>query len=177
MKVSDKEFELYLPEQEINKSVSTLSEKINEDYENKDPLFIPTLNGAFIFAADLLREVKTPCEISFIKVASYSDMQSSGNIKDLIGLNETIFNRHVVLVEDIIDTGRTISHLIDKLKELGPKSLEVVSLLVKENKSKVSPTYKGFEIPDYFMVGYGLDYNGYGRHFKDIYRLKGKINE
>ena len=174
MVIRDKSFEEYISAASIKKKVREMALRITEDYREKAPLFIPTLNGAFIFAADLLREVEIDAPTTFIKVASYEDMQSTGNIKELIGLSETIFNRHVLLIEDIIDTGNTIQQLIAKLNELGPKSLEVATLLAKKDKgvNKIKPKYIGFEIPDQFVVGYGLDYNGLGRNTKDLYKIK-----
>lgn len=174
MIIKDKTFEVYLKGASIKRKVKQLAARITEDYSDKDPLFIPTLNGAFIFAADLLRAVDVEGQTSFIKVASYEEMQSTGNIKELIGLSEPIFNRNVILIEDIIDTGQTIQQLLAKLQELGPKSLEVVTLIAKENKGalKIKPKYVGFEIPDHFIVGYGMDYDGLGRNTEDIFVIK-----
>ena len=174
MVIKDKEFEVYLNAASIKQKVKAMADRITEDYTDKDPLFIPTLNGAFIFAADLVREIEIDAQTTFIKVASYEDMASTGKIKEMIGLGEPIFNRHVILIEDIIDTGNTIFKLIEKLNELGPKSLEVASLLVKKDKgaTKIKPKYVGFEIPDEFVVGYGMDYDGYGRNTKDLYKIK-----
>ena len=174
MIIKDKEFELYLKSASITRKVKDMAAKITEDYKDKDPMFIPTLNGDFIFAADLVREIDIDAQTSFIKMASYDEMTSTGNIKELIGLGETIFGRHVILIEDIIDTGNTILQLLEKLNELGPKSLEVASLLIKEDKGalKIKPKYVGFEIPDKFIVGYGMDYDGYGRNTKDIFVIK-----
>ena len=174
MVIKDKEFEIYLKAASISRKVKDMGAKITEDYRDKDPLLIATLNGAFIFAADLARAIELDAQTTFIKMASYAEMTSSGNIKELIGLSETIFGRHVVIIEDIIDTGSTILKLIEKFTELGPKSLEVASLLVKKDKgmTKINPKYVGFEIPDDFVVGYGMDYDGYGRNTKDIFIIK-----
>jgi hypoxanthine phosphoribosyltransferase len=174
MVVKDKTFRKYIGREDIEKKIKGLASIINTDYKEKKPLFIAILNGSFMFASDLLKEIKIDCEISFVKVASYEDMESSGNVKQLIGLNENIFNKDVIIVEDIIDSGRTIVKIIEEFRSLGASSVEVITLLQKE-KSKnidVNLKYVGFEIPDLFVVGYGLDYDGLGRNTKDIFQLK-----
>ena len=174
MKLHDLEFESYLKSDRIQERVDALAKQINKDYKNKSPLFIPILNGAFMFAADLLKKIKLDCMVSFVKVASYSEMESSGNVKQLIGVNEKIFGRDLIIIEDIIDSGRTMTDLISKFSELGPGSLEVASLFRKERAKEhdINIKYLGFEIPDDFIVGYGLDYDGLGRNLKDIYKVK-----
>lgn len=174
MVVKDKEFQKYISSEEIHQKIKTLAEQINNDYKDKKPLFIAILNGSFMFAADLFKEVKIPCEISFVKVASYEEMESTGNVKQLIGLNENIFNKDVIIIEDIIDTGRTIAKILEEFRSLGASSVEVVTLLQKPeaNKSGEKLKYIGFNIPEKFVVGYGLDYDGLGRNLKDIYQLK-----
>ncbi|MEQ8927413.1 MAG: hypoxanthine phosphoribosyltransferase [Fulvivirga sp.] len=174
MVIKDKKFVKYITQEEISKKVRSLARKVNTDYKDKRPLFIAILNGSFMFASDLLKEVKIDCEISFVKVASYEEMESSGNVKQLIGLNENIFKKDVVILEDIIDTGRTITKIQDEFHSLGAASVEVITLLQKP-KSKdagVELKYVGFDIPDKFVVGYGLDYDGLGRNTKDIFQLK-----
>ena len=175
MKLLDLEFDLFLNSDQIQKRVLVLAKKINRDYKEKSPLFIPILNGSFMFAGDLLKGINLDCHISFIKVASYTELESSGSVKELIGINEKIFDREVIIIEDVIDSGKTMSELLNKFQELGPKSLEVVSLLRKEKAKnhEMKVKYIGFEIPDDFVVGYGLDYDGFGRNLKDIYQLKG----
>ncbi|MEO1050624.1 MAG: hypoxanthine phosphoribosyltransferase [Bacteroidota bacterium] len=174
MKVKDKDFQLFIDHQHIAGRINELAAAINKDYEGKTPLFIAILNGSFIFAADLIRAISVPSQISFVKVTSYDEMESTGNVKSLIGLNENIFNRDVIIIEDIIDTGRTISKMVEEFNSLGTKSLEIVSLLVKnkERSQNTAIKYTGFEIPEEFVVGYGLDYDGYGRNLKDIYQYK-----
>jgi hypoxanthine phosphoribosyltransferase len=174
MKVHDKEFELFIGSTKINKRVKEIAKSINKDYEGKTPLFIAILNGSFMFAADLMKEVSIPSEISFVRVASYEDMQSSGDIKKLIGLSENIFNREVVVIEDIIDSGLTMSKMLEEFTSLGAKNVSIASFLTKPTnmKSDIAVKYLGFEIPDKFVIGYGLDYNGQGRNLKDIYQLK-----
>ena len=174
MKVHDKEFDKFIDSDEIGKRVKEIAKQINEDNKDKTPLFIAILNGSFMFAADLMKEVATPCEISFIRVASYEDMQSSEGIKELIGLRENIFNREVIVIEDIIDSGLTMSKVLEEFISLGAKNVSIASLLTKPDNIKmdIEVKYLGFEIPDKFVVGYGLDYNGLGRNLKDIYQLK-----
>ena len=174
MKLHDLEFDLYLKSDKLQEQVIALAKRINKDYKNRNPLFIPILNGAFMFASDLLKNIKLECQVSFIKVASYSEMESSGNVKQLIGVNEKIFGRDIIIIEDIIDSGKTMSELMDKFSELGPESIEVVSLFRKEKAKEynLNVKYIGFDIPDDFIVGYGLDYEGFGRNLKDIYKIR-----
>jgi hypoxanthine phosphoribosyltransferase len=171
--VRDKNFELLISEEELRARVLELGNELSEVYENRNPLFIAILNGSFIFAADLIREIHIPSEISFIKLSSYNNFQSTGKIRELIGLEKNIFKREIVLIDDIIDSGNTMAWLIDHLKELGPASIELVSLLLKPEAmtNKLKPGYTGFEISNKFVIGYGLDYDGYGRNLKDIYQL------
>ncbi len=173
MKVRDKHFKLFISEEELSSKVHQISDAINQDYEGKEPLFIGILNGAFMFAADLMKNIHIPSEITFIKVSSYKAMASSGNIKELVGLQENIFKRHIILVEDIVDTGKTLANLITQFKALGPQSIEVASLLHKPDAiiEPVEVKYVGFSIPNNFVVGYGLDYDGFGRNSRDIYQL------
>ena len=174
MVIKEKTFVKYISKEDIDKKVKSLARKINTDYKGRRPLFIAILNGSFIFAADLMKEIKIDCEISFVKVASYEDMESSGNVKQLIGLNENIFKKDVVILEDIIDTGKTINKIQEEFHSLGANSVEVITLLRKPKSNDINfeITYVGFEIPDKFVVGYGLDYDGLGRNSKDIFQLK-----
>ena len=174
MKIKDKEFEVFIPENELQGKVKSLAASINADYEGKNPLFIAILIGSFMFASDLFKEITIDCNISFIKLASYQEMKSSGSVKELIGLNENVFKRHVVIIEDIIDTGGTMQSVLEEFGERGVSSVEIVSLLLKPEalQSEISIKYLGFEIPDAFVVGYGLDYDGLGRNTKAIYQIK-----
>ncbi len=174
MKIRDKEFFILLKEAEIRKRVLEIAGEINRDYAKKQPLFISVLNGAFIFAADLMREIRLSSTLSFIKLSTYDQTSSTGKIKELIGLNEQLFKKDIIIIEDIVDSGFTLSYLLEHLQGLGPSSIEVVALLVKPEslKAEVSIKYTGFRIPENFVVGYGLDYDGYGRNLKDIYFLK-----
>ncbi|MEP2771193.1 MAG: hypoxanthine phosphoribosyltransferase [Fulvivirga sp.] len=174
MIVKDKEFVKYISSEELTQKIKVLADGINKEYKEKKPLFVAILNGSFMFAADLMKEIAIDSEISFVKVASYEEMESTGNVKQLIGLNENIFNKDVIIIEDIIDTGRTIVKILEEFKSLGASSVEVVTLLQKPKSAEVKDQLKyiGFEIPDKFVVGYGLDYDGLGRNLKDIYQLK-----
>lgn len=174
MIVKDKNFIPYLSEVEIQKKIKELASTINKDYKETKPLFIAILNGSFMFASDLFKEINLDCEISFMKLSSYNEMTSSGNVRELIGINENVFNRDVIVIEDIVDTGHTMTNVLDQFKDRGVKSVEVVSLLVKP-EALVNPVeikYMGFDIPNKFVVGYGLDYDGFGRNSKAIYQLK-----
>lgn len=171
MKIKDLEFKPYIKEEEILKKVKKIARLINKDFQDKNPLFLAILNGAFIFAADLFREIKVPAEISFIKISSYEQITSSGKIKELIGLKENVFNRHLIIIEDIIESGLTLEHTLEALENLGAASIHITSLFVKPKvlENKLDIKYYGFKIPPDFIVGYGLDYDGYGRNLKDVY--------
>lgn len=175
MKIKDKEFEVYLGKDEIEQRIGKIAENINQDYAGKTPLFVAVLNGSFMFASDLMKLINVPSEISFIKLNSYHKTHSSGKVKELVGLDENIFGRHLIILEDIVDTGLTIKHLLDELRELGPKSVEVATLLHKPEATveDLRLQYVGFEIPNSFVVGYGLDYDGQGRNLNDLYSLVG----
>ncbi len=173
IQVKDKTFRISIPESKIQERVKAIAQQINKDFAGKNPVFLSVLNGSFIFAADLLREVNVPCEISFVKLASYQGVNTSGSIREIIGLNVDITNRHVIIVEDIVDTGLTMAHMLDTIKKQNPSSIDVCTLLLKPGKLqvKLDIQYRCFEIPNDFIVGYGLDYDGYGRNTKDIYTL------
>ena len=173
LQVKDKTFAISIPAAEIQKQIRRVAEEINRDLAGREPLFLPVLNGSFIFAADLLREVTIPCEVSFIKLASYQGTHSTGEIREVIGLNTDITGRDVVIVEDIIDSGMTIAHMLETLEKQNPASISVCSLLVKPDALKVEIPihYRCMDIPNDFIVGYGLDYDGFGRNTKDIYTL------
>ncbi len=173
MLVKDKKFKLFISQAQIQEKIAALSHRLVEDYRGKNPLFITILNGAFIFAADLIRQIDIESEITFVKFTSYASMESTGKVDQIIGFNDDIFQRHVVLIEDIVDTGLTMSEIMHELKRFRPSSLEVVTLLLKPDalKMPVKVNYVGFEIENKFVVGYGLDYDGYGRNLQDIYVL------
>lgn len=173
IKVKDLDFTVSIPREEIQKRVAELARQISKDMEGKNPLFIAVLNGSFVFAADLIRGVDTPCEITFIRLASYVGTESSGNVQELMGLKEDISGRSVVVIEDIIDSGLTMKGLIDSLKKQNPAEIRIASLLVKPGNMKVELDipYCCFRIPNDFIVGYGLDYDGFGRNLADIYTV------
>ena len=173
IKVRDREFAVSIPEEKIKARVAEIATQISHDLEGKRPLFLAVLNGSFVFAADLLRGIDTPCEISFVRMASYEGTSSTGDVKQLIGLKEDIKDRTVVIVEDIIDSGLTMVHLLDLLKEKQPAEIKIAALLVKPGNLKVNLDipYCCFEIPNDFIVGYGLDYDGEGRNLPSIYTV------
>jgi hypoxanthine phosphoribosyltransferase len=173
IKVHDKSFEIYLPEAKIQEHVKALAQQINADYAGKKPLFIAILNGSFMFASDLFKYLTIDAEICFIKLASYKGMKSSGNVVTAIGLDQDLIGRDVVIVEDIVDTGKTLHEFLPKLQHQQPASLKIVTLLHKPEALKHSLTidYIGFSIPNKFVVGYGLDYDGLGRNLKEIYQV------
>ena len=174
VQLHDLSFEPMIKEKEILAEISKLATQIKEKHANKRPLFLGVLNGAYVFAADLVRACDFECEISFIKLSSYRGTQSTDNLTTLIGLNESVEGRAVIIVEDIIDSGKTLSKFIPELMALKPASVEVAALLVKPDSIEypIDIHYQGFEIPPAFVVGYGLDYDGLGRNLRDIYQLK-----
>lgn len=173
VKIKDKTFKTSILEAEILKKVQVVADRINKDYEGKTPVFLAVLNGSFIFAADLMRMITVPSEISFVKYASYEGTSSTGGMKTLMGINQELEGRHVVIVEDIVDSGFTMAHMIEELKKKNPASIEICSLLVKPGNLKVDLdiNYAVMEIPNDFIVGYGLDYDQEGRNLRDIYTI------
>ncbi len=174
MQIKDKEFEIYLTSQVIQDRIKGLADQINIDYQGKRPLMIAVLNGAFMFAADLMKSLNGEVEISFVKIASYQATQSTGKLDHLLGLQEDVKDRDIILIEDIVDTGLTMSELITNILAQKPASLAVATLLWKKEalQKPMKLQYVGFEIPNKFVVGYGLDYDGLGRNLADIYQLK-----
>ena len=175
MKIKDLTFKKFISEADIAEKVKELGFQINRDYKDHSLLFLPVLNGSFIFASDLLREVSLSCRVSFVKHSSYQGTASTGQLKTLIGLNESIFNQDILIVEDIMDTGLTLSKVVEELRNLGTRSVEIVTLVRKTpaRNHAVQPKYIGFDIDNEFIVGYGLDYDGLGRNLKDIYKETG----
>ena len=173
IKILDKTFKTFIPESEIQKRVAAVAEKINHDMAGKNQLLLAVLNGSFIFAADLIRYLTIPCEISFVKLASYQGTTSTGKIKEIIGINENLENRDVIIVEDIVDTGNTMKRMLETLGTRNPRSLHICTLLVKPGKLQVplNIEYCAMEIPNDFIVGYGLDYDQQGRNLRDIYTV------
>ncbi len=174
VQLHDKVFELYLSEGYIQERVKDIAEGINRDFSGKDPVFVSILNGSFLFAADLIRYLNFQCQIEFVKAASYEAMQSTGEVKTLIGFNQAVEGRPIVIIEDIIDTGRTIKQLMNDLTKYNPESVHVATLTLKREAliESFDPDYVGFEVPNVFIVGYGLDYDQLGRNLKGIYKLK-----
>lgn len=174
VKVRDKEFELFIPEAEIIQAIDRIAEKMNIDLEGKDPLFVCILNGSFMFAAELMKKVTVASGISFVRMASYQGTKSTGKIKEIYGLEEDIEGRTIVIIEDIVDTGHTMSLILDQLACDNPKEIKVATLLFKPEalKTEVKLDYVALEIPNDFIVGFGLDYDGYGRNLADIYKIK-----
>lgn len=171
IQVKDKSFRPFIEAEEIQKRIREIGAQLSRDLEGKNPLFLAILNGSYVFAADLLRHITTPCEISFVRVSSYSGMESTGRLTEVIGLKENIEGRTVVIVEDIIDSGFTMEGLVNSLKAKNPADLRICTLLTKPGNIKVDLDipYCAFEIPNDFIVGYGLDYDGYGRNLPSIY--------
>ena len=174
VKVRDKEFDLFIPESEILEAIGKVAEQINKDLEGKDPLFVCILNGSFMFAAELMKRLTIPCEISFVRMASYQGTKSTGKIKEIYGLEEDIKGRTVVILEDIVDTGYTMTLVTDQLRCEEPKELRIATLLFKPEalKNDVKLDYVALQIPNDFIVGFGLDYDGYGRNLPHIYKIK-----
>lgn len=173
VKVLDKEFEVSIPSTEIQDSIRKMAEKMNSDLAGEKVIFLGILNGAFMFAADLFKNINFDCQITFLKLASYQGTSSTGNLKRLIGLNEDLENTTVVVLEDIVDTGLTLEHIVKQLKGYDPKEIKIATLLFKPDayKKSIKIDYVGIEIPNDFIIGYGLDYNGFARNLEDIYTL------
>lgn len=171
--VKDKTFVPFIGEKEIEARIAEIATQINTDYENMTPLFIGVLNGSFIFAAELFKQITTPATITFVKLASYRATESTGTIEEILGLDVDIAHRHIIILEDIVDTGLTMAALLQTLKEYQPASVAVATLLHKPEaaKNKIDLKYVGFSIENKFVVGYGLDYDGYGRNISSIYIL------
>ena len=173
IKIHDKVFRTSYSEAEILQHVKAVADRLNKDMEGKNPLFLAVLNGSFIFAADLMRMITIPCEISFVKLASYQGTLSTGKVKEVIGINEDITGRTVVIIEDIVESGLTMKRMIDTLGTRNPESVHICTLLLKPEKLEVhlNVEYAAMEIPNDFIVGYGLDYNQQGRNLREIYTL------
>lgn len=173
IQVLDYQFEPYIQAEAIQQKVAELGAAIRKDYQGKNPVFVVVLNGAFVFAADLIRACNIDCETAFVKLSSYSGLASTGKVKTGLPLPEKLQGRHLILVEDIVDTGNTLSRFIPEVKAKGPASVAVAAILVKPEalKGRITVDYTGFEIPTKFVIGYGLDYDEQGRHLPDIYQI------
>ncbi len=174
IKVHDKIFTPYISTQQLQEQILRVATELSKDYEGKTPLFIAILNGSFMFASDLFKELTIEAEICFIKLASYKGTKSTGNVITSIGLDEPLNGRHVVIIEDIIDTGKTLSNFLPQLHNQQPASLKIAALLHKPEATvyPIKIDYLGFTVPDKFLLGFGLDYDGLGRNLKEIYRLE-----
>ena len=173
IQIKDKRFKTFIPEAQILQEVSRVANEIMNDLKDEKPLFVSVLNGSFMFTADLMKYLDMPCEVSFVKLASYEGTSSTGKVKELVGLNDDITGRTVVIVEDIVDTGLTMQRLVEPLKARNPKEVRIATLLVKPDKLQVplDIQYVAMNIPNDFIVGYGLDYDGLGRNYRDIYTV------
>ena len=173
IQIKDKRFRTFITENEILKQVARVADEINRDLADENPLFVSVLNGSFMFTSDLMKHLNMPCELSFVKLASYEGTSSTGKVKELVGLNNDITGRTVVIVEDIVDTGFTMERLIETLRQGNPKDIRIATLLVKPDKLQVKLDihYVAMNIPNDFIVGYGLDYDGLGRNYRDIYTV------
>lgn len=173
IRIKDKTFKTSIPEAEIMEKIKVVADRINKDMEGKNPLLLAVLNGSFIFAADLMRMLTIPCEISFVKLTSYEGTASTGKVKELVGINADLTGRTVIIVEDIIESGLTMAHMLESLQACRPESIHICSLLVKPEKLLVplDIEYTVMNIPNDFILGYGLDYDQQGRGLRDIYTL------
>jgi len=171
--IKDRHFALSISESEIQQAVKRVAEQMNKELEGTNPLFICVLNGAFMFAGDLMKYFNLPCEITFVKLSSYAGLYTTGEVKEVMGLSESVVGRNVVVVEDIVDTGITIDRILTSLNAKGAKSIKVATFLQKPDalKCNIKIDYVAIKIPNDFIVGYGLDYDGYGRNLKDIYTV------
>lgn len=173
IQIQDKKFRLSIEEEVIQKAVKEVANRINEELADLNPLFICVLNGAFMFAGDLMKTINFPCEITFVKLSSYEGLTTTGSVKEVLGLSESVVGRNVVVVEDIVDTGHTMEKIILSLKAKGANSIRVATFLQKPDalQKDITVDYVAMSIPNDFIVGYGLDYNGYGRNLKEIYTV------
>ena len=169
--IKDKTFEIMMPESAILAEIDKVAARINEDLKDKNPLFLAVLNGSFMFASDLMKRVNIPCEISFVKLSSYQGTMTTGKVKEVIGINEDITGRHIIIVEDIVESGFTMKQMMESLGTRNPASVEICSLFVKPHRLQVplDIKYGVMEIGDDFILGYGLDYDQQGRNLKDLY--------
>ena len=173
VKVLDKEFSLYIPQEKIETAIQTVADQLNRDMVDKKPLFLVVLNGAFMFASELFKRLTIPCEISFVKLSSYAGTETTNVVRELIGLDHSLEGRNVVVVEDIVDTGHTMNYTIQKLYGLKAADVRIATLFFKPNSFRYNfpINYKSMYIDNEFIVGYGLDYNQQGRNLPDIYKV------
>ncbi|NLY24193.1 MAG: hypoxanthine phosphoribosyltransferase [Bacteroidales bacterium] len=172
--IKDKQFDLFIEEEVIEQGIQRIAERMNTELAGKNPVFLAVLNGAFMFAGELMKEVTIPSEITFVRLASYQGTATTNRVQEVLGLNESIRGRSVVIVEDIVDSGNTMVSLLKELEKHGPEEIKIATLLFKPAalQQQLHLDYVALEIPNDFIVGYGLDYDGYGRNLKDIYKVK-----
>ncbi len=172
MTIKGIEFVEFISEAEIQRKIEEMASAINEAYGGKTPVFLPVLNGSFMFASDLLKHITIPSKVSFVKVSSYDGLSTTGQLKTLIGLDESLFKQHVLIIEDIVDTGLTLEKIVAELASLGTESVEVVTLLRKRTAREkgLAPNYSGFDIDEEFVLGYGMDYDGIGRNNRQLFK-------
>jgi hypoxanthine phosphoribosyltransferase len=172
--IKDKQFEPFINQRDIEDNIKRIATQINTELDGKQPLFVAVLNGAFMFAAELMKEVTIPCEIAFVRLASYAGTQTTHQVSEVLGLSEPIKDRTIVIVEDIVDTGNTMVALINKLQKYEPKEIKIATLVLKPDalKQPIQCDYVALVIPNDFILGYVLDYDGYGRNLNDIYKIK-----
>lgn len=174
IRLKDKEFEVSIPESEILEAIKRLAKQLHDDYSDKNPVFVVVLSGAFVFAADVIRAIDFPCQMAFTKLASYSGTESTGRIAEQLPVTENVHGRHVIILEDIVETGYSMQYLLNSLAKHEPASVEICAFSTKPERCKVkglNVKYVGMKLPEAFIVGYGLDYNGMGRELRDIYSL------
>lgn len=171
--LDDKTFRLTMPEAEILGHIQAIARRINEDYRGRRPLFLSVLNGSFMFTSDLMKEIDLECEVSFVKLASYEGTMSTGHVHEVIGINENLCGRDIIIVEDIVESGKTMHQMLDSLANRHPASVRICTLFFKPSKmtEDIKVEYPALVIPDDFIVGYGLDYNQLGRNLRDIYTI------
>ncbi len=173
VQVKDKHFSLFIKAEDIEKAVTEIANRINEDYHGKKPVFVIILNGAFVFAASLLKKIKLDCEVTFMKLSSYKGTRTSSKVMEVIGIDKEIEGKPVIIVEDIVDTGITMEYILRRFRDIGIEDVRLAVLLFKPNvfRKDFKIDYLGMEIPDDFIVGYGLDYDDFGRNYPDIYKI------
>ena len=173
IQIKDRQFELFITEADLLDSIGRIAGQLNEDYRDKQPVFVCVLTGAFMFATEIVKQFKGDCEITFMRLKSYDGIESKGEVRELQGFVEKLEGRDVIVLEDIIETGKTMTHLLDRMKDQNPASIRIASLFFKPNalQKEVNPDYVAFEIGNDFIVGFGLDYDGYGRNLRQIYKV------
>ena len=173
IQLKGRSFKLFISKEQITQRVQEIADILNQEYRDKNPILMPILNGSFMFVADLIRSIEIECEVSFVKLASYEGTNSAGNISMLLGLDEDLKDRSIILIDDVIETGKTIGEILSYVEDHNPKEISIVSCFVKSNikPESIRIDHVGFEIPNHFIVGYGLDYNKGGRQLPDVYRL------